>query len=263
MTHAGVDHLGASGCGPVALAVAIGAEERAALDHLARNAELRLARDRSSPRRRRHGGCAARSTACRRRQSDVLDVPVGRSTPTRCRPCRRDRIRSAGTTRPARWRRTRRPRRCATGSRPARSWRGTARRDRGSSPHMKGALARRRGPPTPTRPRSAAPRPSRRRRPRRPRTRRGRRDGRHDRRASNARPSGCRHDAPGVHVHHWLRWRRSTGPGVGVNTIEPAHEILGRRTREVVRIEWSLGHRHVAGGARRTRRMGVGHGRAG
>ena len=30
------------------------------------------------------------------------------------------------------------------------------------------------------------------------------------------------HEAPGVHVHHWLRCRRSTGPGVIVNTSEPA-----------------------------------------
>ena len=30
-----------------------------------------------------------------------------------------------------------------------------------------------------------------------------------------------RHDAPGVQVHHTLRWRRSTGPLVRMNTIEP------------------------------------------
>ena len=34
-------------------------------------------------------------------------------------------------------------------------------------------------------------------------------------------PSGRRHDAPGVHTHHWLRWRRSTGPVVGWNTRDP------------------------------------------
>jgi CBS domain containing-hemolysin-like protein len=34
-------------------------------------------------------------------------------------------------------------------------------------------------------------------------------------------PSGWCQQAPGVQVHHWLRWRRSTGPGVGVNTSEP------------------------------------------
>jgi hypothetical protein len=36
-----------------------------------------------------------------------------------------------------------------------------------------------------------------------------------------AKPNGRRHDAPGVQVHHWLRCRRSTGPGVPVKTIEP------------------------------------------
>ena len=34
-------------------------------------------------------------------------------------------------------------------------------------------------------------------------------------------PTGCRHDAPGVHVNHRLRCRRSTGPVVRVNTIDP------------------------------------------
>ena len=42
MAHAGVDHLRPPGGGPVAQAVAVGAEERAALDHLARDPELRL-----------------------------------------------------------------------------------------------------------------------------------------------------------------------------------------------------------------------------
>src|SRR5262245_6072072 len=42
MAHAGVDHLRASRGGPVTQAVAIGAEERAALDHLPGHSELWL-----------------------------------------------------------------------------------------------------------------------------------------------------------------------------------------------------------------------------
>ena len=40
-------------------------------------------------------------------------------------------------------------------------------------------------------------------------------------------PSGWRHDAPGVHVHHWSMWRRSTGPGVPVKTSDPARRFSG------------------------------------
>ena len=42
VAHAGVDHLRPAGRGAVAQAVAVGAQERAALDHLARHPELRL-----------------------------------------------------------------------------------------------------------------------------------------------------------------------------------------------------------------------------
>ncbi len=42
MTHTGVDHLGAAGSRAIAPAVVVGAEERTALDHLARHTELRL-----------------------------------------------------------------------------------------------------------------------------------------------------------------------------------------------------------------------------
>ena len=44
MAHAGVDHLRSAGGGPVAQAVVVGAQERAALDDLARHPELRLPR---------------------------------------------------------------------------------------------------------------------------------------------------------------------------------------------------------------------------
>ena len=40
-------------------------------------------------------------------------------------------------------------------------------------------------------------------------------------------PSGLDQKAPGVHVHHWLMWRRSTGPAVGVNTSEPGTRFSG------------------------------------
>ena len=44
VAHPGVDHLRPAGGGAVALAVAVGAQVRAALDHLAGDAELRLGR---------------------------------------------------------------------------------------------------------------------------------------------------------------------------------------------------------------------------
>src|ERR1700744_3830200 len=44
VAHAGVDHLGPPGGGPVAKAVAVRAQVRAALDDLARDPELRLGR---------------------------------------------------------------------------------------------------------------------------------------------------------------------------------------------------------------------------
>src|SRR5262249_58195750 len=40
-------------------------------------------------------------------------------------------------------------------------------------------------------------------------------------------PAGGRHEAPGVQVHHGLMCRRSTGPGVIVNTSEPGTRFSG------------------------------------
>ena len=60
-------------------------------------------------------------------------------------------------------------------------------------------------------------------------------------------PSGWRQQAPGVHAHHWLRCRRSTGPSVPVKTIEPGCELLRRRARVVGRVQRPLGDRGPAG----------------
>ena len=125
------------------------------------------------------------------------------------------------------------------------------------APHVRAPRRGRRARRAPTRPRSAAPAPPTPRRPRRPRRRRARRGGRRGRRATSAGPSGRRQHAPGVHVHHWLRWRRSTGPGVGVKTREPGREVLRRRAGEVRRVERALGHRHVAGGGDERRERAV------
>ena len=99
VAHAGVDHLRAAGSWAVALAVVVGAQERAALDHLAWHAELRLCGSKlastSGPRGFRH---AAGLVGIGRM---LLRVPVGRSTPTRCRPCRGGRT-SFGWERPDR-----------------------------------------------------------------------------------------------------------------------------------------------------------------
>ena len=96
VAHAGVDHLRSARRRPVAQAVAVRAQEGAALDHLARHPELRLARvvarfHRGAPRIPR---CAAGSNvdlACR---AGSRTSP--RSTPRRSRPCRRVRRRLAG-----------------------------------------------------------------------------------------------------------------------------------------------------------------------
>ena len=161
VAHAGVDHLRPAGGRPVAQAVGVGAQVRAALDHLAADPELRLGAGRSSPRGRRRAGSPARSRACRRRRGAGWSTSR-RSTPRRCRPCRRARSRWPGSCRPAR---------CATkplspGAAPGEvgpvpgvghdpSARAGPRRPR-CTPCPRG----RRGRRTPTRPRSAASAPA-------------------------------------------------------------------------------------------------------
>ena len=85
------------------------------------------------------------------------------------------------------------------------------------------------------------------------------RDGRAGRRSSSRALAGASSDAPGVHVHHWLRWRRSTGPGVGVNTSEPGTRFSAGAPGIVGRVERPLGHGDVAGGVDERRELLVGH----
>ena len=53
--------------------------------------------------------------------------------------------------------------------------------------------------------------------------------------------------------------RRSTGPGVGVNTSDPATRFSSRRTWVVGRIERALGHRSIPGRLDECPVLGVRH----
>src|SRR5215207_11251266 len=80
VAHAGVDHLRPARGGAVAQAVAVGAQERAALDDLARDRELRLG---GIP-----AGCLAAAVPVRRPLPDVArhveqPEPVGLERPDR------------------------------------------------------------------------------------------------------------------------------------------------------------------------------------
>ena len=90
MAHAGIDHLRSAGGGPVAQAVAVGAQKRAALDDLARYSELRLPR------------VVTVCLAARRRRRRVSPRTSRWSTPRRCPPCRKGRSRWPGSCRRAR-----------------------------------------------------------------------------------------------------------------------------------------------------------------
>ena len=72
MAHAGVDRLRSPSGRPVAQAVGVGAQVRAALDHLAADPELGLGRVDSSSRDRRPGSSPGRNTAIRRRRGERL-----------------------------------------------------------------------------------------------------------------------------------------------------------------------------------------------
>ena len=256
VAHAGVDHLRPARGRPVAQAVGVGAQVGAALDHLARRSGTAAGPGRSSPRGRRRAGSPARSTAmpassgCRLvHQSSVHSQtlpamskspnPLAGKLPT---GAVREEAALAGAA----------PREVGpvpgVGHDPAAGPRLVAPGERRA---RRGRRARR----TPTRPRSAARRRPRSRTPS----------------ASSwatcttgwssrlsielAGPLGCCQQAPGFQRHHWLRWRRSTGPRVGVKTIEPGLQVLRRRVRVVGRVERPLGDGDVAGGVDERREL--------
>ena len=158
--------------GSVAAAVVRRAQERAALHH--------PPRDRRARRDTGHWSCLAPNGSDRSTRAALARArrTSRRSTPRRCRSCRRARIRWPGTTRPARSTRSRRPARFCM--------RELALPDVGHvhtagcqlvAPGVLGAFASRRAPRTPTRPRSAGTCRPRSRRPPRPPRQRGRPDG--------------------------------------------------------------------------------------
>ena len=95
VAHSGVDRLRAPGGRAVAQAVGVGAEVGAALDDLATRPGTAAGRRRDSLPGHRLAGSPARSTDSRRRRDDGWSTSR-RSTPTRCRPCRRGRTRWPG-----------------------------------------------------------------------------------------------------------------------------------------------------------------------
>ena len=261
VAHAGVDHLRPARRRPVAQAVAVGAQVRAALDHLAADRGTAAGPGRSSARGPRRAGCSGRSRASRRRRgarlvhqssvhSQTLPAmskrpkPLGGKLPTgavRRKPLSPVlRQGKSGPSQVLAMIRAARPGLVAPGVRRARR--------------------ARRGRRTPTRPRSAGAAPAQRAYAsasswatcttgwssrRFDRARRALAGAASTRRASS--------------VHHWLRWRRSTGPRVGVNTIEPGLQVLRRGVRVVGRVQGALGHGDVAGGRDERRELGVGH----
>ncbi len=213
VAHPGVDHLRPPGRRPVAQAVGVGAQVRAALDHLAARPGTAAGPGRSSAPGRRRGGSPARSRACPT-SSGCRWSTSRRSTPRRCPPCRRARSRWRGS--------------CPTGAvRDEPALPGAAPREVGAVPGVRHDPAARVAASSPqvyavpSRPPRAAYSHS---------ASVGRSAPTHAAYAAASSwatwttgwsgrrftelpgPSGLRQQAPGVQVHHWLRWRRSTGP---------------------------------------------------
>ena len=198
MRHAGVRAAAVPGAGPVARAVAVVAQERAAALHaLRRERPARVVGSAPGP-----VGLTTTPWPARWRYRS-RSVPVGAPLPdvaghvVQAVAVGRERLHRGGALEAV-------GRRCSgAGTRPARCWRsdrrvGAARR----RPRRRACRPARRGRRTPTRPRSAAAcRPTSRRRRRRPR-RRGRRGDRPCPSMVLPGPSGCRQLAPGVHFHH-------------------------------------------------------------
>ena len=243
VAHAGVDHLRAPGGRPVAQAVAVGAEERPALDHLARDAELRLRRVVALLDCRRAGcGHAARLVGV----PGWPRVPVGRPLPDVAgHVVEAEAVGREGADR-------RRRRRSPSSGPPGEVAVPVVRqplpgRARARRPRCRSRRPARRARRAPTRPRSAAPCRPRSRTPRRPRRRRARPGG----------PRGPRCDAAGPVRVPPPRARRPRPPLAHVPQVDRAagrreherarDEVLGRRAREVGRVERPLGDRDVAG----------------
>ena len=227
VAHAGVDRLRPPRGRPVAQAVGVGAQVGAALDHLAPDPELRLGRVVARLEVAAAGVLRGAARPIRRRRGGGWSTSR-RSTPRRCRPCRRARTRWPGSCRRARFGGSRSRRCCATGSRARpRCWPSACRSGRASSPQVYAVPSR---PPRAAYSHSASvgsAAPAQARTPRRPRGRRAPRDGRGRLSIELFGPCGCFQQAPGFQRHHWLRWRRSTGPRVGVKTIEPGCRFSG------------------------------------
>ena len=241
--------------GPVAQAVGVGAQVGAALDHLAADRGTAAGPGRSSPRGRRPAGSSGDAAgACRRRRDGGWSTSR-RSTPTRCRPCRSARSRSPGRCPPV----TCGPAALAGAApREVRPVPGV-----GHDPTVRPGLV----PPRERRALEAAAggvlplglgrqvgAGPRRRRRGRPRARRGRPGGPGRRLTELPGPSGLRPAGAGVQVHHWLRWRRSTGPARRREHQRPRLEVLRRCAGEVRRVERPLRDGHVARCRARSRR---------
>ena len=221
----GVDRLRKARGRPVAAAVVGRAQVRAALDHLARNADRRLPRIVAVVLAAPRGLCGVQQALTA--SSGCLARTSRSSTPRRCRSCRGGRSRSAETRRPVTCPRIRRSEGSATGTRPATCSPCDGRRERARRPTRRRRRRARRARPAPTPPRSAAPCLPTPRTPPRRRRRRAPRDGVRGRRVEASGPCGCRQSAPFMNVHQLPMLRRSTGPSGRTKTSEPAYSMSG------------------------------------
>ena len=259
VAHAGVDHLRAPGGRPVAQAVGVGAQVRAALDHLAADPELRLGRvvarlEVAAPRVLRRAAGDPASSGCRLvHQSSVHSQtlpamskspnPLAGKLPTgavRRKPL--SPVLRHGKSGPSQVLAMILP--PGRASSPQVNARPVEAAARGVLPLGLGGQ----GGAGPGRVRERVLVGDVHHRVVEPLVDRALRDRR-----------GCLQQAPGFQRHHWLRWRRSTGPRVGVKTIEPGCRFSGGRVRVVGRVEVTLGHGDVAGGVHERRELGVGH----
>ena len=259
MAHPGVHGL-RTACGrAVAQAVGVRAQVRAALDDLATDPELRLARVEAGLEVAAARVLRGAARDCRRRRGAGWSTSR-RSTPRRCRPCRTARTRSPGSSPPARCGSSR-SHGCAPGEvravpgvrhDPAAATRLVAPGERGALETAAGGVLPLGlgGQPT-TRPGGV-----------RLRVLVG---DVHDRvvrapldRAAGSLgpvPAGTRR--PGPPLAEVPQVDRPVGPG---EDHRAGLEVLRRRSRVVGRVERPLGHRGPAGGLHERREPGVGHG---
>ena len=207
--------------------------------------------------------CAAarvRRPCSSRAPRGVAGVPVRRSTPRRCRSCRRGRSRWPGRRRPARFPRSRPRSVLRSGNSPCQVL--AIQRPSGvsSSPQAYSA------PSSP--PRAAQlplglgrdlPCPPSSRRPRRRPRRRARPDGPACCGSSCRAPAGCRQSAPGTCGHQLCGSARLTRCRGATNTTENGHEHLRPGAGIVGRVGRPLGHGDVSGLAHEAAELAVGH----